>query len=357
MKDKNGVHYFEVKDLITQFVSAFDSVIIGRFNGKTKESEYEVRYVHAPKQKVLHDLVNKAQHITVPVISSYVTSISRDESRVESKNLGHYINSGQKYSYEVPQPVPINIGVSMSIITRYQDDMDQILANFIPYANPYIIISWKLPDEFAPNIGTELRSEVLWDGNISITQPIDMGEGGKYRNIAETTFTIKGWLFKKHPENPIGNIYEIDTKYYPISSMGQYMNTDLEVYDSRSLSSYPVITETIDDTVVINDDYPLIGNNVDSIVINGQTPTLKFEGDNFQYTDAVYLSADSGTILSDPMLSYDEFSGFELSSYIAISDNVLYVTTPQLNDVGNISVIVQNPSGYVISEPIKIIEI
>jgi hypothetical protein len=357
MKDKNGIHYFEVKDLVTQFVAAFDSVVVGRFKGRTKESEHNVRYVHAPKQKVLHDLVNKAQHITVPVISSYVTSISRDESRVESKNLGHYINSGKQYSYEIPQPVPVNIGVSMSIITRYQDDMDQILANFIPYVNPYIIISWKLPDEFAPSIGTELRSEVLWDENISITQPIDMGEGGKYRNIAETTFIIKGWLFKRHPENPIGNIYEVDTKYYPISSMSQYTSTDLDVYDSRSLSSYPVITETLDDTVVIDDNYVLINNTVDNIVINGQTPTLKFEGDNFQYTDAVYLSADSGTILGDPMLAYDGYSGFELSSYIAISDNVLYVTTPQLNDTGNISVIVQNPSGYVVSDPIKIIDI
>ena len=202
MKDKNSVHYFEVKDLVTQFISAFDSIIIGRYNGKVKESDHRVRYVHAPKQKVLHDLVNKAQHITVPVISSYVTSISRDESRVESKNLGHYINSGKKYSYEIPQPVPVNIGLSMSIITRYQDDMDQIIANFVPYANPYIIISWKLPDEFAPSIGAELRSEVVWDENISITHPTDMGEGGKYRNIAETSFTIKGWLFKKHPENP-----------------------------------------------------------------------------------------------------------------------------------------------------------
>lgn len=340
MRDKNGIHYFEVKDLITQFVSAFDSVIIGRFKGKTKEAEHRVRYVHAPKQKVLHDLVNKAQHITVPVISSYVTGISRDSTRVESKNLGHYINSGQRVTYEVPQPVPVNISVSMSIITRYQDDMDQILANFVPYTNPYIVISWKLPDEFAPSIGTELRTEVLWDENISITQPIDMGEGGKYRNIAETTFTIKGWLFKRHPENPIGNIYEIDARFYPISSLSQVLSDDLDVYDECSLSAYPLITKTLN-----------------TRVLSGDEPTIKLEGDNFEYTDAVYLSSDEVSMFSETISSYDGFDGIPLSSYSIITDNFLYVTTPELGSTGNIKVIVQNPSGYVVSDSIEVINI
>ena len=343
MKDKNGVHYFEVKDLITQFVSAFDSIIIGRFDkDNTKEKELRVRYVYAPKQKVLHDLVNKAQHITVPAIAVSITSIARDKDRVESKNLGHMINTKGQYSYEVPQPVPVNISVNMSIITRYQDDMDQILANFIPYNNPYIIISWKLPDEFAPSIGVELRSEVLWDENISLEQPTDMGEGLKYRNIADTSFIIKGWLFKKHPDKAIGNIYEIDTKYYPISSMGQYLSDDLTVFDSFSLSAYPLITSTLT-----------------SRVINGGISTIKLEGDNFDFTSGVYLSAGSGSIFSDTLSSYDDFNGILLSSseYSIISDNVLYVNTRNLNDVGNISIIVENPSGYVVSDQIEVINI
>jgi hypothetical protein len=343
MKNKNGIHYFEVKDIITQFVSAFDSIVIGRFdkNGN-KESDLRVRYVYAPKQKVLHDLVNKAQHITVPAIAVSIANIARDKDRVESKNLGHMINTKGQYSYEVPQPVPVNISVNMSIITRYQDDMDQILANFIPYNNPYIIISWKLPDEFAPSIGVELRSEVLWSEDISFEQPTDMGEGLKYRNIANTSFTIKGWLFKKHPDKAIGNIYEIDTRFYPISSMGQYLSDDLTVFDEFSLSAYPLITSTLTKRV-----------------INGESATIKLEGDNFDFTSAVYLSADSASIFSDSLSSYDDFNGIPLSSteYSIINDNVLYVTTRLLNDVGNISIIVENPSGYVVSDAIEVVNI
>lgn len=247
MKDKNGTHYFEVKDLMTQFVSAFDSIVIGRFEGKTKKSDARVRYVYAPKQRVLHDLVNKAQHITVPVISTHITSIKRDESRVESKIMGHYINTGKSVSYEVPQPVPVNISVSMSVITRYQDDMDQILANFIPYVNPYIIISWKIPNEFAPSTNIELRSEVFWDGNINLEQPVEMGENKKYRNIATTTFEIKGWLFKKHPNKPLANIYEVHSDFYAVNtfqtSLIENLSSDSNVIFTEDVESEEEATE------------------------------------------------------------------------------------------------------------------
>ena len=122
--------------------------------------------------------------------------------------------------------------------------------------------------------------------------------------------------------------------------MGQYLSDELEVFDSHSLSAYPLITETIN-----------------TRVIKGDTPTIKFEGDNFQYTDAVYLSSDNSNILSDSISSYDGFDGVPLSSYSIISDDVLYVTTPELGDIGNIVVIIQNPSGYVISDIIQVIDI
>jgi hypothetical protein len=342
MKQKNGIHYFEVKDLVTQFVSAFDSIIIGRFKGKTKESELRVRYVYAPKEKVLHDLVNRAQHITVPAISVHITGIARDKDRVESKNLGHFINGGSKISHEVPQPIPVNISVKMSVITRYQDDMDQILANFIPYNNPYIIISWKLPDEFAPSIGVELRSEVLWDGSVSITQPIEMGEGLKYRNVADTTFLIKGWLFKKHPENPTGNIFEIDTTYYPIKTFSDVFSDDLTDFDEFSLSAYPLITIT-----------------VNRRVINGEFATIRLEGQNFDFTSSVYLSSDNSNIFSDSLSSFGDFEGIKLSedNYTINGSSSMFIQTDKLNDVGHINVIVQNPAGFVVSDQIEVINI
>ena len=95
----------------------------------------------------------------------------------------------------------------MHIVTKFQADMDQILSNFIPYCDPYIVISWRLP--FANNF--ELRSEVLWSGQINLTYPDNLASNAPYRLVADTSFIIKGWIFKDQQE-PIGKIYTINEK-------------------------------------------------------------------------------------------------------------------------------------------------
>ena len=81
--------HFEVKDLVTQFCNAFDSVVIKRYDSnRNVVSKINVRYVYAPKQRVLYDLVNKAQNIDIPCIAISVNGISRDESRVFNKLSG-----------------------------------------------------------------------------------------------------------------------------------------------------------------------------------------------------------------------------------------------------------------------------
>ena len=122
-------YYFEIKDLITQFISAFDDVVISRYNkSRVIQDKIEVRYAYAPKERVLHDLINKAQHITVPAIAVSIGSVSRDETRDFNKITGSYSESPDltsEVSDLLPSPVPVNVSVNMSIITRFQTDMDQ----------------------------------------------------------------------------------------------------------------------------------------------------------------------------------------------------------------------------------------
>ena len=45
--------------MLTQFVAAFDDIVIGRFNKDREEKDrINARYIYAPKQRVLHDLIN-----------------------------------------------------------------------------------------------------------------------------------------------------------------------------------------------------------------------------------------------------------------------------------------------------------
>ena len=232
---KNYTFNFEIQTLMEQFVAAFNDVIVKRYdNTKTlinPLSGNKVLYVYAPKQRVFNALNNPAPGgLTVPVISVSIASISRDNQRVFNKNEGFNINYDPKINSEklfkkIPQPVPINIGVNMTIVTKYQNDMEQIISNFVPYCDPYIVISWKLPSLTASRIPYEIRSEVLWSGNLNMQYPIELGPTQPFRVTADTSFTIKGWLFKKMDEY-YKKIYTINSDFHDMSCLenAEYSN-------------------------------------------------------------------------------------------------------------------------------------
>lgn len=253
---KNYTYNFEIKDLLTQFAAAFDDIVIKRYNNlRQAKEDISVRYVFGPKQRVMYDIINKAQNLTLPVIAINATSITRDASRVFNKHQGFYNYKNDTLLNTIKTPTPINITVSFSILARYMQDMDQILSNFIPFANPYIILSWKEPMG-GTNETIEVRSEVLWDGNISLTTPTDMTYNDKFRVIADTTFTIKGWLFKD-TNNPYPAIYSVE----------------LNTVDATRILSFDDFEENIIET----GDYDTVREELSAVTISskfGNIPTL-----------------------------------------------------------------------------------
>ena len=226
-------------------MSAFDQTIIKRYNTKKEpEKSIEPRYVYAHKQRVIHDIINKSQHIHLPVVAVSMNSISRDPGRVFNKiegftfprNYSHQLTDGRMD--KLPPVNPVNIDVTLSIIAKYQQDLDQIICNFAPYANPYIILSWKIPqgrqypnpfiDGDAPI--QEIRSEVLWNGTINMDYPKDLTANQPYRISADTGFTIKGWLFTKPPTTSAGTIFDIESNFVAIDSLEDIVGGSLEDY-------------------------------------------------------------------------------------------------------------------------------
>lgn len=260
-------YHFEIKDVLTQFIAAFDDIVIKRFNkSRVPEANIHVRYVYSPKQRVLFDIVNRAQNITIPVVAVSINSVQRDESRVFNKIEGFYYTHGdidkdyQRDTLHYRTPVPVNINISMSIVTRFQSDMDQILSNFIPYNNPYIIISWKTPDTVVNTgfkVPQEIRSEVLWDGTMNLTYPTDINASEKYKVIGDTNFTIKAWLFAA-PIDPIGNIFYIDSNFHNSRNVTLYEDLSGETF------TYPLTSILVNDmdTVTVNG-YPQVTRIVD----------------------------------------------------------------------------------------------
>jgi T4-like virus Myoviridae tail sheath stabiliser len=220
----------------------------------------------------MYDLVNLAQNITVPVVSVSIKSVTRDENRVFNKISGYYYSkgisdtTGQPSSTHYNSPVPVNITVAMSIMTKFQTDMDQIISNFVPYNNPYIVISWKVPEDLVSGgfaIPQEIRSEVLWDGTVSLNYPTDINASEKYKIIGDTSFTIKGWLFPA-AQDDVGNIFYITENFHAVNMVTSVSQLSAETYvypvssgvlsdlEVVSLSAFPQITNVFYNTPSFN---------------------------------------------------------------------------------------------------------
>lgn len=244
---KNYTFGFEVQTLLEQFVGAFNDVIIKRYDNTNTAvnptSGFKVNYVYAPKQRIYNILQSPAPGgLTVPAIAVNISNISRDPSRVFNKNDGFSVNLAYQtdgiVGKKILQPVPINIGVNMTIVTKYQSDMDQILTNFIPYCDPYIIISWKLPKgnyNQKESLPYEIRSEVLWGGTINMVYPQDLAPNAPFRVSADTSFVIKGWMFKDSNEI-VKRIYTIESKYQEKNFDSDLINYDKFIIDYEGLS-------------------------------------------------------------------------------------------------------------------------
>jgi hypothetical protein len=362
---KNYTYNFEIKDLLTQFVAAFDDTVIKRYNSnRASEQEIDVRYVFAPKQRIMYDVVNKAQNIQLPVVAVDLVGVSYDTDRVFNKlnNFDNYgsVNTGSA----IRTPTPINLTVNMSILCRYMQDMEQILSNFIPYADPYIVIAWKEPvsDELDSAV-IEIRTEVLWDKSIALKTPTETTYSDKFRIVADTTFTIKGWLFRNINEtvNPIYFIEQNFINTSPTFNFTQAVSSlDYESFfdsltatcdiDTISLSGIPEITNVYFNTSasLLPADGPITITS-EAYTYNNVSYTLL--GANYNKTEFVMLSSNSTlttsfTSLSTPYTGAVEGYLLPDANWTVLSDEVINITLPVLLDSGKFDIIIKNPAGW-----------
>jgi hypothetical protein len=222
------------------FISAMDDIIVKRYNNKREpQDSLRVRFVYAPKQRVLLDLLDKAQNLQLPVVAVHNGGITRDPNRVFNKIQGFYMpDEDSRFSKKVYQPIPINLQINMTILTRYQQDYDQIITNFVPYFDPYIVISWRTPGQSTQ----EIRSQVEWSGSVNTLYPTDLNATQVARVQGETSFIFKGWLFKAPAATKDAKIFNITADFSTLANLStQYSldNIDPAATDRVSLSGQP----------------------------------------------------------------------------------------------------------------------
>lgn len=223
-------------------MSMLDDIVIAR-RKRTNFGEaldwIKVRFVYAPKQRVLLDLLDKAQNLQLPVVAFYLGGINRDANRVWNKLAGYYATSPDPaFAKQIPQPNPIDIVLNCTILTKYAGDMDQIISNIIAWTNPQHILSWRIPSIS----DQEIRSPVIWNGSVNTTYPTDITSNQVARYQADLSFTIKGWIFKAIPGDGESKIFKINSDFSlesELTSKYSLEELDSTLTERTSISAVP----------------------------------------------------------------------------------------------------------------------
>lgn len=192
---------FEIESILMQFVSMIDNAMVMRYEKQDQErvlvNTIKPRYIFSSKSRLLNMLVNNAKNFSLPCVSIQLNSISSEKERLEGKQTPfHRYYSGEVTTYD--KPTPINLGVTVSIVTKYQQDLYQIYGKLCSMFRPYKVFSWKMPKFGCVNVEEELINKVEWDFNFNLEIKDTLNEGDEERFIGKMNFSIQGWIFPTH---------------------------------------------------------------------------------------------------------------------------------------------------------------
>lgn len=206
---------FEIESILKQFTALIDKAIVLRYekveNERRLVQTIQPMYKFATKSRALLMLLNGAKNFTLPCVVIEVTGIKADKnrlankqsiiSRVDSTNL----SEGYKY------PTPIEISVTLHIVTKYKTDLFQIYGNLASKFQPECFISWIVPTQERVKRVEELRNKVEWDFNLDMDSKETLKEEEEDRFTGKMSFTIQGWLFHNHRDYLGNTILDIGT--------------------------------------------------------------------------------------------------------------------------------------------------
>ena len=176
-----GNHFYHatLRKAVAVFGTMFNNISVVRKDGSGGVlNQIKVPLAYGPKQKFIsridQDTMSDASMaIKLPRMSFEITGLSVDTTKKEGKrNKIHYQHSTDNNKRQVIQAqVPYNIGMSLSIMTKNQDDGLQILEQIIPYFQPDYTVTIKPIDGWTnfkqdvPVILNDTSIEDSYDGD------------------------------------------------------------------------------------------------------------------------------------------------------------------------------------------------
>ena len=186
-----------LRSVIIGFGSLFNGIEVQHQNDKDERvSVIQVPIAYGPTQKFLARLqqeanLNRPTQITLPRMSFEFKSLTYDSSRKTTKSQTFITTTPDGSEIKrVYQPVPYNMGFELSIYTKLNDDMLQIIEQILPYFQPQYNLSIK----FLGNLN-EIRDVPVVLENVSMDDDYEGNFETRRALVYTLQFTAKTYLF------------------------------------------------------------------------------------------------------------------------------------------------------------------
>jgi hypothetical protein len=197
---KNQYFYHQhVRKAIVAFGTLFNNIQVKRTDasGGIVQSLF-VPLSYAPKQKFIDRIretpdledSNLRYQISLPRIGFEITNFNYDASRklmvtqnVRAVDLAENSPTGARYSYV---STPYNMGISMSVFAKNQEDGLQIIEQILPYFNPDFNVTMNT----IPDLGVKNDVQIILE-NISYSDEWEGGFDKRLSVIWDLNFTMK----------------------------------------------------------------------------------------------------------------------------------------------------------------------
>ena len=191
--------YHEIlRRTVVSFGSLFNNISIKHSdNNGNVTSVVKVPLAYGPTQKFLARLeqspnLNKPVQITLPRMSFELMGISYDSARKSTTTQTFLTSSStdKKQEKKAYLPVPYNLDFELSIMTKLNDDMLQIVEQILPYFQPAYTITVDLVNEIG-----EKRDIPVVLNSITMTDDYEGDYSTRRALIYTLRFTAKTYLF------------------------------------------------------------------------------------------------------------------------------------------------------------------
>ena len=313
--------YHEImRRTIIAFGSIFNGVNIQHDNSDgSVVSTTKVPLAYGPTQKFLARLeqvpdLNKPVQISLPRMSFELNGLNYDPARksTTTQTFLKGVKGDKSTLAKTYLPVPYNLEFELSIFTKLNDDMLQIVEQILPYFQPAYTVSVDLVD----TIG-EKRDIPIVLNSITTSDDYESDFSTRRALIYTMRFTAKTYMF-----GPVNT--DITKDVIKKASIG-YVSGSKTSTPTREVtySVVPRATKAYGDTVTTN----LSENIDDSIAVINVTSASGIEATNYIYIDQeeMYVESITGTALTvrrcqDNTAATDHVNGAEVK-VITSTDN------------------------------------